>query len=102
MKKPGETLAIGTPPQVGAGIERSRRRALEARRLAEREQPAEDGSDRLLEHRQRRFPLAAPHLLIRICEQRPDALAEPRARVEAVFVRELFRADFNVGHLSLR
>src|SRR4051812_15835810 len=102
MKKPGETLAISAPPQVGAGVERSRRRALEARRPADPEQSAEDGSDRLLEHRQRRFALATPHLLIGIREQRSDDVAETRARVEAVFVGELFRSDFNLGHLSPR
>src|SRR5947209_18276064 len=100
MKEAREAFAIRSPPEIGTGVERSGGRALETRRPAEREQPTEDGLDRHVLNRQRRFAFPTPHPLIRIREQRIDDIAETRSGVQAIFVGELFRSDIDFSHVS--
>src|SRR5262245_24226183 len=100
MKEPREAFPIRSPAKVGRRVDGSDVGAFEPGGWTE--EAAKHGSDRLLLYRQRRLAFAAPHLLIGIREQRIDDLAKARAGIEAIFVGELFRADFHVRHLSPR
>src|SRR5262245_14836256 len=100
MKEPREAFPIRAPAKVGPRVDRSHAGAFEPG--GGTEEPAEHGSDRLLLNRQRRLAFAAPDFLVGIRQQRIDDLAKARAGIEAIFVGELFRADFHVRHLSPR
>ena len=77
-------LAIGTPAQVRARIQRALTGLSEEVRLADRDQAAEHAIERDLVGGQRRFAVPAPHPLIRVREKRVDDFAKRGARVRTV------------------
>ena len=79
-------LAIGTPAQVRARIQRALAGPSEEVRLADRDQATEHAVERDLVDGKRRFAFPAPHPLIRVREKRVDDFAKRGAGVRTVLI----------------
>ena len=96
MQQAAESFAVRSPAQIGARIERALRARDEAA-APHRDQAAEDRRERDLVTGSGGSPARAPHLLIRVGEQRVDDVLEARAGVRAIFVGDRKRLDVEWG-----